>query len=50
MYYLSSGRGRKSGGARATEATPNLTPLNIIIGAKLAGAGGADAPIVFLVS
>ena len=42
-----SGRGRKSGGARATEATPSLTPLNIIIGAKLAG---ADAPIVFLVS
>jgi len=25
--YLSSGRGRKSGGARATGATPSLAPL-----------------------
>ena len=29
MYYLSSGRGRKSGGARATGATPSLAPLQI---------------------
>ena len=27
--YLSSGRGRKSGGARATGATPSLAPLVI---------------------
>ena len=27
--YLSSGRGRKSGGARATGATPSLAPLYI---------------------
>ena len=27
--YLSSGRGRKSGGARATGATPSLAPLSI---------------------
>ena len=27
--YLSSGRGRKSGGARATGATPSLAPLHI---------------------
>ena len=29
--YLSSGRGRKSGGARATGATPSLAPLVIIV-------------------
>ena len=29
--YLSSGRGRKSGGARATGATPSLAPLFIQI-------------------
>ena len=29
--YLSSGRGRKSGGARATGATPSLAPLYISI-------------------
>ena len=28
--YLSSGRGRKSGGARATGATPSLAPLIFI--------------------
>ena len=30
--YLSSGRGRKSGGARATGATPSLAPLLITQG------------------
>ena len=29
--YLSSGRGRKSGGARATGATPSLAPLPIYL-------------------
>ena len=29
--YLSSGRGRKSGGARATGATPSLAPLFICL-------------------
>ena len=29
--YLSSGRGRKSGGARATGATPSLAPLLISV-------------------
>ena len=29
--YLSSGRGRKSGGARATGATPSLAPLVIAL-------------------
>ena len=29
--YLSSGRGRKSGGARATGATPSLAPLIILL-------------------
>ena len=29
LTYIISGRGRKSGGARATAATPNLAPLNI---------------------
>ena len=28
--YLSSGQGRKCGGARATGATPSLAPLKII--------------------
>ena len=29
MYNF--GRGRKSGGARATEATPSLAPLSMIL-------------------
>ena len=30
--YINSGRGRKSGVARATEATASLAPLKIIVG------------------
>ena len=33
--YLSSGRGRKSGGARATGATPSLAPLHIAHSANI---------------
>ena len=28
--YINSGRGRKSGGAHATAATPSLTPLEML--------------------
>ena len=28
--YIISGRGRKSGGARATAATPSLAPLEML--------------------